>query len=91
MKIKGIKSLCSLTQKLELTGLHVVAFYDPKKNAVFGRVLTRGSYISKPADCNLVEFADYIKTATMGQIQNDLSREMLKIKLKKESGYWERG
>lgn len=87
MKIKGIKSLCSLTQKLELTGLHVVAFYNPEKNEVFGRVLTRGSYISKASDCSLIEFADYKRTATMGQIQNDLSRELLKIKLEKESGY----
>lgn len=91
MKIKGIKSLCGLTQKLELTGLHVVAFYDPRKNAVFGRILNRGSYMLKATDCDLIEFADYKRTATMGQIQNDLSREMLKIKLEKESGYWERG
>ena len=35
MKIKGVKSLCSLTQKLEITGLHVVAFYDPKKKHGF--------------------------------------------------------
>lgn len=87
MKVKGIKSLCSLTKNLEVTGLHIVAFYNPEKNEVFGRVLTRGSYISKPSDCSLIEFADYIKTATMGQIQNDLTMELLKIKLEKESGY----
>lgn len=75
-KIKGIKTLCSLTQKLEITGLHVVAFYDPRSNTVFGRILPRGSYISKATDCALIEFADYKKTTTMGQIQNDLNREL---------------
>ena len=40
MKIKGIKSLCSLTKNLEITGLHVEAYYNPSKNEVFGRVLT---------------------------------------------------
>lgn len=86
MKIKGIKSLCSLTQKMERTGLHVVAFYDPAKKEVFGRILTRGSYISLVDDYRLLEFADYIKTATMGQIQNDLAKELLKMKLEKERG-----
>lgn len=90
MKIKGIKSLCSLTQNLEVTGLHVLAYYIPEKKEVFGRVLTRGSYISMATDWDLIEFADYKKTATMGQIQNDLNRELLKMKLKKESDYWEK-
>lgn len=89
-KIKGIKSLCSLTQNLEITGLHVVAFYDPAKNAVFGRILNRGTYISKSCDCDLVEFADYKRTASMAEICADLARELLKNRLEKESGYWER-